>query len=477
METRREKLSFKLRYGYGLGQMSDSIPYNMYATYFLFFLTNVIGIPAAVGGTISMIALLWDAVTDPVVGYMSDHSNSKYGRRRPYMIVSLFPLSLFMILMFLNVDFGNTGNIIYFILIAMLFRLVYTGYVIPYFSLGAEVTQDYDERVTIQCIAGYAIYIAACIITAGPMVIIDFAVDHGVSYESSWSIAAIVFSLFSLICGIVSWWALRGSEMTDKRKDIQQKERVSIKNIFSVFKTYFVLLKDKICIYIMILRLTYIFSNSIASAAFVYLMSVNLGLSESQQALYWTISSAIYIIDIAICNFLSNKTDKKLIMGITAAISIVVGIFFYIYGINSFAQLIVCTFLNSFGMAAFWTIGATMLYDYNEVVEFKTGKRQEGSVSGLILFSQKIGSAISVWISGIVLSAVGYDGTAEVHSEIVKNGILMLNTLVPALITILSLIFVIIYPINRKNFNLLRKALALKNEGKEYTTEGFERLL
>ena len=97
-----------------------------------------------------------------------------------------------------------------------------------------------------------------------------------------------------------------------------------------------------------------------------------------------------------------------------------------------------------------------MLYDYNEVVEFKTGKRQEGSVSGLILFSQKIGSAISVWISGIVLSAVGYDGTAEVHSEIVKNGILMLNTLVPALITILSLIFVIIYPINRKNFNLLR---------------------
>ena len=52
METRREKLSFKLRYGYGLGQMSDSIPYNMYATYFLFFLTNVIGIPAAVGGTI-----------------------------------------------------------------------------------------------------------------------------------------------------------------------------------------------------------------------------------------------------------------------------------------------------------------------------------------------------------------------------------------------------------------------------------------
>ena len=118
-----------------------------------------------------------------------------------------------------------------------------------------------------------------------------------------------------------------------------------------------------------------------------------------------------------------------------------------------------------------------MLYDYNEVVEFKTGKRQEGAVSGVILFAQKIGSAVSVWVSGMVLSAVGYDGTAEIHSEAVKQGILFLNTLAPALVSILSVICILIYPINRKNFSLLRKALALKNEGKEYTTEGFEKLL
>ena len=57
MGNKIEKLPFKLRFGYGLGQMSDSIPYNLYGTYFLFFLTNVVGIPAAIGGTISMIAL------------------------------------------------------------------------------------------------------------------------------------------------------------------------------------------------------------------------------------------------------------------------------------------------------------------------------------------------------------------------------------------------------------------------------------
>lgn len=475
MGNKIEKLPFKLRFGYGLGQMSDSIPYNLYGTYFLFFLTNVVGIPAAIGGTISMIALFWDAVTDPVVGYLSDNSRSKYGRRRPYMLVSLFPLFLITILMFVAVDFGSTGNVVYYIFLALVFRTFYTGYVIPYFSLGAEITQDYDERVTIQCISAYFVYIAVWVITAGPMVIIDFATARGVSYSHAWTIAAAVFSLVTLFCGLISWRILRGTEMVDKRDDLCRNE--SGKGLMTVMKTYATLLKDKICIYVILLRLTYIFAGGIASAAFVYLMSVNLGLSEAKQALYWTLYSAIYIVDIAICNFISNKTEKKFIMGATVILGILVSIIFYVHGINSFNELIVFTFLHSFSAAAFWSVGATMLYDYNEVVEFKTGKRQEGAVSGVILFAQKIGSAVSVWVSGMVLSAVGYDGTAEIHSEAVKQGILFLNTLAPALVSILSVICILIYPINRKNFSLLRKALALKNEGKEYTTEGFEKLL
>jgi Na+/melibiose symporter-like transporter len=118
-----------------------------------------------------------------------------------------------------------------------------------------------------------------------------------------------------------------------------------------------------------------------------------------------------------------------------------------------------------------------MLYDYNEVVEFKTGKRQEGAVSGVIIFATKVGGAISYWLSGLILAAIGYDGTATVFSASVKHGILALNTIVPAGISVVILIFIIIYPITRKNFALLRQALELKNAGKEYSTEGFERLL
>ena len=473
--SNREKLSLKLRLGYGIGQMSDSLPYNFIATYALFFLTNVAGIPVALGGTIAMIAILWDAVTDPIVGHMSDTSKSKYGRRRPFMIGSLFPMCLFVVLYFTKVDFGTVGNCVYYILIAMLYRTFYTGYVIPYFSLGAEITQDYDERVTLQCISAYFVYFAVWFCTAGPMKVIEISLAKGLSYSTSWFLAAISVAVCTIICGWISWRSMRGTEMVDKRDDIfDDDEDRSIKG---VVQTYWTLLKDKICVKIILFRVTFIFSSGLASAAFVYLMSVNLGLSESQQALYWTLYSVIYIIDIAICNLISDKTDKRFLMGAAVLFGILVGVFFYFFNINSFGQLVLYTFLHSFSAAAFWSVGATMMYDYNEIVEFKTGKRQEGSVSGVILFAQKCGSAISVWTSGMVLAWVGYDGTVEVQSEAVKHGILFLNTLGPAMISVLTLLCIIFYPITRKNFDLLRNALELKRAGKEYSTEGFEKLL
>ena len=84
------KLSFTTKLGYGIGQGGDSAGYNLYYTYFLFFLTDVAMVSPAFAGVISLIAITWDAVTDPFVGYISDNTKSKYGRRRPFMIGSAF---------------------------------------------------------------------------------------------------------------------------------------------------------------------------------------------------------------------------------------------------------------------------------------------------------------------------------------------------------------------------------------------------
>ena len=86
----RKKLSFGTKLGYGLGAAGDSIPYNLFYTYFVFYLTNVAGISPAIAGTISMISIIWAACVDPVGGFMSDNSRNSKGRRIPMMSKSIW---------------------------------------------------------------------------------------------------------------------------------------------------------------------------------------------------------------------------------------------------------------------------------------------------------------------------------------------------------------------------------------------------
>lgn len=120
MSSETTKLPFKIKLSYSMGQIGDSLGYNMY---FLlsFFLTDYVGVPPALAGTISLVAILWDAVFDPVVGHISDNMRSKYGRRRPLMIMAALPYSIFAFLIFNSISLGTQATFIYFLIMTILF--------------------------------------------------------------------------------------------------------------------------------------------------------------------------------------------------------------------------------------------------------------------------------------------------------------------------------------------------------------------
>ena len=117
------------------------------------------------------------------------------------------------------------------------------------------------------------------------------------------------------------------------------------------------------------------------------------------------------------------------------------------------------------------------MYDISEVDVFKTGNRREGVISAMMSFFQKLGAALATWIMGVLLSASGYDGTALVQPESAMSMINFIVTLIPASLAIIAGLISIAYPITGKRFDALMVALKAKREGKEYTTEGFEKLL
>jgi len=154
------KVGLRMKLGYAIGQMSDSVGFNVFYFFFLYFLTDFAGVAPAIAGVISLIAVFWDAVTDPIIGHMSDHLRSRYGRRRPFMIGALVPYTLSMVLLFANVDLPGGLKVVYYIAVAMLYWTAYTCYVIPYFALGAELTGDFNERTSLRVWASVTMYAA-----------------------------------------------------------------------------------------------------------------------------------------------------------------------------------------------------------------------------------------------------------------------------------------------------------------------------
>ncbi len=468
LAVRSGKLPFSDRFFYGTGELSDGIPYNLYYIYFLYFLTDIAGINPAAAGTVSLIAVMWDAVTDPIVGYFSDNSKSKYGRRRPFMLAGAIPGYIILMLLFAPFSFGGQTGFIYYVIIAILFWTSYKIFVIPYFALGAELTQDFNERNTLRIFCSVFLAIAVWIASAGPMVIVGKVTASGGTEKAAWFYAAAVFGAISLLGAFLCWRFTRGKELMNNTSEEEPSRFIN--NFIELFR-----IKPFRTIFLSILF--YCVNFSITTAAFVYLMSNNLKLDAEKQALYWTLFSIFSIVTLPLIGAIAKKLGKKSAFILLNIVGIAGCILFSLIGIHNFTQLLIFAALFNIGNVCFWCIGYSMMYDCCEVDEFINGKRREGAITGFSSFSQKLGSAIGMGLSGILLNFAGYNGEAAEQTEKALNGILQLNTLVPGILIAVSVIFIFLYPLNSKRFEALLKALELKRKGEPYTTEGFEEVL
>lgn len=466
-DTTQRPLTVGKRLGYSIGAFGDSVGFNIFYFFFLFFLTDIAGIPPAIAGTITLIAVAWDAITDPIIGYLSDNLKSKSGRRRPFMITSAIPYAICMFLLFNNVDFPMGVKIAYFIGVAMLFWTFYTGYVIPYFALGAELTQDFHERTSLRVWASVAIQLSVMLASAVPPLIVDKAVQA----EAGWKNVGLAFAFILLIAIFVCWRALRGSELPHDQVVISKEERTNI------FKTIFEIFKLKPSLPLAASIFCWSFTTAMASNGPMYIMSNNLGFAAGTISTFFVLNTLIGIAWLPVINYMSKTMGKKKAYIITMMLGGLLMAMFGVVGITGFATIIIWAALFQFGNSSFWTLYYSMMYDISEVDEFVNGHRREGIVTALMAFCQKLGAAVGTWVTGMVLAAGAYDGLAAIQPESALKAILYICTIIPGLVGALAAVFGILYPLTGDRFEALSRALEAKRAGKEYTTEGFEKLL
>ena len=150
-----EKLNFTTKLAYGAGDMGPAITANILVFFLLYFFTQVAGLPPGLAGSILMIGKISDAINDPVVGIMSDRTRSRWGRRLPWILLGAIPFGILFFLQWLVPHFSDNDTInnwwlfAYYVLIGILFNIAYTAVNLPYTALTPELTQDYNERTSL----------------------------------------------------------------------------------------------------------------------------------------------------------------------------------------------------------------------------------------------------------------------------------------------------------------------------------------
>ena len=147
------KIPFKTKVGYSLGGTGDAIAYDFIGSFLLFFFTELAGLSPAVAGTIIGVAVVWSAITDPIMGMLSDRCKSKHGKKRTFLLGSSIPLAIIMMFLFHTVAFGGNAKIAYYVIFTLLFWAAYTAFNIPFFSLGGCLTTNTNERTKIRSVA------------------------------------------------------------------------------------------------------------------------------------------------------------------------------------------------------------------------------------------------------------------------------------------------------------------------------------
>ncbi len=469
-EKKIGKLSTLTKVGYGVGTAGDSIPYTLFFTYFIFYLTDIAGVSAAVAGVVSFLAIVWQGITGPVIGYMSDNSTNPKGRRRPLLIKVILPYSIILVLLFTPVPFEGGAKAAYYLIMAMLLWTGYSAYKGPWDALGAELTQDYNERNVIRLFVGICAYPACLVAQSGTMGVVGAFSSKG-EIENGWFYAAILCAAVTLIACFISWKATAGKEPLQENQGAEHKSGVA-----DLFRQYFALLKVRAYRILVIFQFVFLIGYTIMMNLTVYMLSYNAGLSESQQSVFWLANTVTCIIALPLVTFIANKIDKKACIYIFSVLYVVASVVFFFVGITGFISALIFAFGVALATSAFFGIFYSLIYDCCEVYELVTGERREGGIMALAQFAQTMGSAVAGLIVGGLLTMVGYTGTGVESAETI-HGILGITTLIPAAIVFVSLLLLTRYKMTQEKFEKVKAAIEEKKAGKQVDLTQFKDLI
>jgi len=441
------KLPFWTKLGFGICDLGGNLFFTMMGFYLLFFMTDVVGLAAGLAGTALMIGKIWDAVTDPTVGFISDRTRSRWGRRRPYMFVGALFLFLTMILMFTAPGYETQTQL--FIWAAVMYSLLCTAYTlvnIPYGALTPELTTDYNERTVLNA---YRMSSAVVGTLLGAGLVLPL-VGMAASIKSGWTLSGTVMGAVMMVTALITVFSVR---------EPVHSEAPSAQNIF---KSYAQVLGMKTFLTCLIPWTMHITGITIIQGALLYFYVYLFG-SEASFQLALVALLLTSMIFIPIWTIISKRIGKKLSYNLGMLIVALVILVLFVIGHRVPVEVTYLLMaLAGVGFATQYVMPYSIIPDVVEFDYAENGVRREGVFYGLWTLTSKIGQAFAIALSGWTLSVFGYIPDVA-QTDLSLLGIRLLCGPIPVLFFITGIVVLSFYPITREKYQEILDKIALRD--------------
>jgi len=447
-----EKVSARTKVLYGVGDLGAAMLTATTQFFLLFFYTDVAHMNPALVGTALMVGkLTWDAANDPLFGYVSDRTRSRWGRRRPYLFFGAIPLALVTWGLF-SIPAGMTGTAAFLLVLFsfLLFDTVHSLILVTYTAMTPELSLDYDERTSITTVreiftvVGYILGAAATTPVAG-----FFKTTLGWSVKASYSGMGAVF-------GVIAAVAILTTAFGVKEKTTGEFKPSTLPPFRSVLETF----RNKPFIWLMGCFFLANFSFTLLTTLLPYYLIYQLNM-EKQIPLVMLIMLATIGVFLYPMKMLADRIGKgpAYAAGLFLSSLAIIVTFFLPYGPSPVVYAI--AFVSGMGFSAQWVCPWSMLPDVIEYDQVRTGERREGIYYGMWNFITKFTNAFGIAVVGWSLALSGYVANA-VQTEHARLGIRLFFGPVPALVIIISLPLLVWYPITRASHARLLEELKAK---------------
>ena len=420
---------------------------------YFFFLTNIIGLAPALAGVVTLISEIWDAISDPLMGVISDNTKCKMGRRRPYILIGGCLLAVAFALIFLPVNGMSEGiKFVYCAATYLFYNTVSTVINVSYSSMSAEISKVSEERDSANVLRLVVSTASAAVCTLLPSIVLDAYTNGKIDISTLYLVVGVgfgvMFALPVILCAI----------FVRERVDVpENKRKFSIGEIVEPLKNR--PFRQLVGMYLGQSLCMDVFSTGVAMFA-AYVTT-----PKGSVTVFLGIFIAVQLCAFPIVNMLIKRVNVNKIYGFGLPLSVVALVAFAVLGSNLYMAY-ACVFFVALGFAGAQLTSWIMFPHTVDAGELLTGKRQSGSCSATMTFARKSSSALVIFLFSIVLQLTGYNEELAVQPVAAQNGIKYVMAFTCIIFMVFGFIMAKRYVLSREKNQKVQKYLAIAREGR-----------